>query len=156
VTAFGDYEQSYPPEVLRGYEPPVLAEAAARRSTAAAGTVERTLTVAPGEPGSYEPELAAADRPRNVTELRERARVVDPAPWAEGEYVLIGTSGKRAHWDGDDWHSGESPGYRPTDLDGGEVSATPVADAEQRLTGRQPGDAAADNGDDEDDEDDDE
>lgn len=106
MTAFGDYEQSYPPEILRGYTPPLVG-ATARLSAATGGT----FTITAGEPGTYSPEVVAADRPRNVTELRERARPADTGPWPEGAYVLVGTSGKRAHWGGDDWHGGESPGY---------------------------------------------
>lgn len=108
--ALGYYEQSYPREILRGYEAPVEPPlvGGARRSSAGAGD---TLVVTAGEPGTYEPELAPRDRPSNVTELRERARPADDAPWPAEAYVLIGTSGKRAHWGGDDWHSGESPGY---------------------------------------------
>lgn len=102
------YEESYPPEILRGYTPPVVGAGAARRTSTSSTA---TFTVAAGEPGEYDPEVAPADRPSNVTALRERARPADPAPWAEGQYVLVGTSGKRAHWGGDDWHGGESPGY---------------------------------------------
>jgi hypothetical protein len=49
-----------------------------------------------------------------VTELRERAKPATRDPWPAGAYVLVGTSGKRAHWDGDDWHGGESD-LEPTD-----------------------------------------
>lgn len=118
MTSPAYYDESYPPEILRGYVPPAeppIVEGAARRTASSTSS----LTVTAGEPGTYEPEVAPADRPRNVTELRERARVSDPAPWAEGEYVLVGTSGKRAHWSGEDWHGGESPGYpdEPADDD---------------------------------------
>jgi hypothetical protein len=111
VTSPAYYESSYPPEILRGYEAPEPPLVGAARRAATGYTGE--LTVTAGEPGAYEPDVAPADRPRNVTELRERARPVDTAPWPAEAYVLIGTSGKRAHWGGDDWHSGESPGYSP-------------------------------------------
>lgn len=197
--AFGNYDESYPPEVLRGYVAPVLSGAARREagdddvtdpttpppdlgpeSNAPEGAVpvdstrtepdgpavvavpadqldeaavgaEPTPTVrgvvetedgarhegivpasaavdddddepaegdaagstrfvvSAGKPGSYDPEVPASERPRNVTELRERARPLEREPWLEGEYVLVGTTGKRAHWSGDDWHSGEAP-----------------------------------------------
>ena len=130
--AFGSYDESYPPEILRGYEAPAIVELGAPEPTeldAAAlvggdeavllteqpATVSRSFTVRPGTPGSYEPEVPAKDRPRNVTELREVARVVDPAPWPAGAYVLVGTTGKRAHWSGEDWRSDESPGYGGSD-----------------------------------------
>jgi hypothetical protein len=71
------------------------------------------LTVTAGAPGGYSPELRPGARPHNVTELRDRARPADTAPWAAGQFVPVGTSGKRAHWDGQDWRSGESPGYPP-------------------------------------------
>jgi len=121
---FGYYDQSYPPEILRGYAAPRVL------GGARAVTIERTLTVAAGEPGTYEPELAAKDRPRNVTELRERARVTDPTPWPRGAYVLVGTSGKRAHWTGEDWHSDESPGYAPPAVAGGDEGAADADDEE--------------------------
>jgi len=111
----GYYDTSYPPEILRGYEPPALVGAARTAATA-----EHTLTVAAGEPGTYEPELAGRERPRNVSELRARARVIDPAPWPAGTYVLVGVNGKRAHWTGEDWKLGDSPGYKlgtPPDAD---------------------------------------
>jgi hypothetical protein len=73
----------------------------------------RQLTVAAGTPGTYSPELRPQERPHNVTELRERARPDGLAPWAAGQFVPVGTSGKRAHWDGQDWRSGDSPGYPP-------------------------------------------
>jgi hypothetical protein len=69
------------------------------------------FTVSAGNPGTYEPAVSASERPRNVTELRARARPATPEPWDEGAYVLVGTTGKRAHWTGDDWHGDESPGY---------------------------------------------
>jgi hypothetical protein len=87
------------------------------------------FVVSPGKPGTYDPEVPARDRPRNVTELREVARPNEPEPWLEGEYVLVGTTGKRAHWSGSDWHSDESPGYDVSDdsLDD-EAEETPDAD----------------------------
>lgn len=74
-----------------------------------AGTVEFELTVTAGRPGTYDPERTAATRPRNIGELRARARPADPAPWGPGEFVPVGRNGKRAHWSGEDWHSGEAP-----------------------------------------------
>jgi hypothetical protein len=76
-------------------------------------TDARQLLVTAGAPGTYQPELRPAERPHNVTELRERAQPDGPTPWAAGQFVPVGTSGKRAHWDGQDWRSGESPGYPP-------------------------------------------
>lgn len=73
------------------------------------------FTVAEGAPGTYDPEVSARDRPRNVTELRAFARPESREPWARGSYVLVGTTGKRAHWSGDDWHGDESPGYGESD-----------------------------------------
>jgi hypothetical protein len=70
--------------------------------------------------------VPAGERPKNVTELREVARVTDPGPWAVDEYVLVGTTGKRAHWTGDDWRSGESPGYAPTEPDSSTEGSEPA------------------------------
>lgn len=69
------------------------------------------LTVTVGEPGTYDPQLSAADRPGNLTVLRDAARPATPQPWPAGSYVLVGTTGKRAHWTGSDWKGGASPGY---------------------------------------------
>ena len=174
--AFGSYDESYPPEVLRGYVAPVLSGGAARRASSTVEPVEPTtpvvdlgpetnspegavlvestraepdgpavvavpvdqlvgdeqlvntgaeFTVTAGTPGTYEPAVSASERPRNVTELRARARPATPAPWDEGAYVLVGTTGKRAHWTGDDWHGDESPGYEPAD---GDLDAEPEVD----------------------------
>lgn len=111
--AFGSFDESYPPEVLRGYVAPVLSGGAARRSGASASE----LVVTAGTPGSYEPEVGPKDRPRNVTELRESSRPATREPWPAGAYVLVGTTGKRAHWSGVDWHSDASPGYEPAEVE---------------------------------------
>jgi hypothetical protein len=87
---------------------------AAGRHAAPAGTggaASPALTVTAGEPGTYSPAVSAAERPRNLTELRERATAADVAPWPAGAYVLVGESGKRAHWTGEEWRGGDSPGY---------------------------------------------
>lgn len=101
----GYYDASYPPALWQQPQAPV---GAAARS-AAASAPAATLVVAAGAPGSYSPEQKAADRPRNIGELRERATPADPQPWAPGEYVLVGERGKRAHWDGTDWRQDEAP-----------------------------------------------
>lgn len=112
---FGYYDVSYPPELWESAPaaPPVVG--AARRSASegdgTAETVSRVLTVSAGTPGGYEPEVAAVDRPRNLDELREQTRLDDPAPWPVGSFVPVGVKGKRAHWTGDDWAGGISPGY---------------------------------------------
>ena len=111
------YGDSYPPEL---WETPAAPVAAARAS-AAAEFPATTLQVVAGAPGHYVPELRAAERPTNVTELRERARPVHPAPWAPGQYVPVGERGKRAHWDGADWRGGEAP-----TVPGGTVERSPA------------------------------
>ena len=86
------------------------------------------LIVSAGEPGEYDPELSPADRPVNITVLREAAQPATQDPWPAGSYVLVGTSGKRAHWTGDEWKSGVSPGYAaPADRSEPEQSDTLVA-----------------------------
>jgi hypothetical protein len=75
-----------------------------------------SLTVDAGTPGSYSPAVKASERPRNVTELVQRAVPNGRAPWDAGQYVPVGTSGKRAHWTGAEWRGGESPGYAPADV----------------------------------------
>jgi hypothetical protein len=138
MTDPGYYEQSYPPSLWAqpvaaaasrrgGQQSPspelvVTAEDAAGAALPEApgqdGTVEledaRVLTVAAGAPGTYNPPQTPAQRPRNVTDLRERAQPVTRDPWPEGTYVQVGESGKRAHWTGTEWRSGESPGYPAT------------------------------------------
>lgn len=120
----GYYDASYPPELWETPAPPV---GAARPTAAAAVTPAATLVVAAGAPGSYSPELRAADRPRNVTELREQATPVAPFAWLPGQYILVGENGKRAHWDGTDWQRGEAvevAGIVPV----GTVERSPAAD----------------------------
>lgn len=73
------------------------------------------LLVDAGAPGSYTPAVSAAERPRNLGELQQRAQPNGRAPWDTGQYVPVGTSGKRAHWTGTAWAGGESPGYTPAD-----------------------------------------
>lgn len=134
MTDPGYWDQSYPPSLWAAPAQPVTA-AARDTSTPAeddasspaeddasrvdarqlpGGTVGTSpLTVTAGSPGTYEPAVSAAQRPRNVTELRSRATPAGRAPWPAGAYVLVGESGKRAHWTGEDWRGGESPGYVP-------------------------------------------
>jgi hypothetical protein len=71
------------------------------------------LVVTPGEPGSYGRALSPGQRPRNVTTLKELARPATPEPWPAGSYVLVGTSGKRAHWTGEEWKGGPAPDEEP-------------------------------------------
>lgn len=88
--------------------------ATAHRPSAAAPDSQSSsprLTVTAGAPGGYTPAVRAADRPRNITELSNQAEPADRAPWTVGQYVSVGTSGKRAHWTGTEWRGGESPGY---------------------------------------------
>jgi len=68
------------------------------------------LRVSAGAPGSYDPELSAAERPRTIAELIAAA---EPGtdPWPAGSWVPLGTSGRRVHWTGSEWKGGESPGY---------------------------------------------
>lgn len=72
------------------------------------------LVAGPGRPGTYTPAVSAPQRPRNVTELGERVTPASPEPWPAGAYLLVGISGKRAHWTGSSWKGGESPGYGET------------------------------------------
>jgi hypothetical protein len=46
-----------------------------------------------------------------VTELQARVQPATPEPWPAGAYLLIGVTGRRAHWTGTAWKGGESPGY---------------------------------------------
>jgi hypothetical protein len=85
-----------------------------------------------GTPGAYEPPLSPADRPRNLAELDQRVTVASPEPWPANAYVLIGTTGRRAHWTGTGWKGGESPGYSSTVTIGAVRSATErTGDAER-------------------------
>jgi len=70
------------------------------------------LTVTAGSPGSYSPAVTPAERPRNVTELQTRGTPEPADPWAPGQYVPVGERGKRAHWDGEAWRSGEAPPFQ--------------------------------------------
>lgn len=118
----GYYDQSYPPSLWAGPASAARRTAAQTPAPAPAGVgagpggddaagLPSGLTVTAGTPGAYDPPQRPAERPRNLAELRERARPADAAPWPAGAYVTIGESGKRAHWTGGEWRGGESPGY---------------------------------------------
>lgn len=115
---------SYPPHLLRlpGSAPgspargcPVPAQAAAPvlETVQPGGQQEASqlLLATPGTPGRYEPAVSSSDRPRNITELRQRVQPATPEPWPAGAYILVSTTGRRAHWNGTDWKLKESPGY---------------------------------------------
>ncbi len=122
----GYYDQSVPPALLVGARrasapagvreegtPDAGGQVAGRVDTAPAADQQPSpLVVTAGAPATYSPPLRAVDRPRNVTELNSAGATADPAtPWPAGQYVSVGTSGKRAHWSGQEWRGGESPGY---------------------------------------------
>lgn len=123
------YSQSYPPSLWESL-PPVTAAAAGRTADGnlppmpesaypadavdlppATSSPSPELVVNAGKPGQYWPAVKASERPRNVTELGQRAQPSQPDPWPAGAYVLVGENGKRAHWTGDHWRGGDSPGY---------------------------------------------
>lgn len=79
---------------------------------AVSGLVEGRLVARPGTPGSFEPEVHGDDRPSSIAELNDRATVESDAPWPAGAWIGYG-SGKRAHWHGAGFATGESPGYAP-------------------------------------------
>lgn len=97
----------------RDYTPgaPVAAGSSERGSGGEAAPPALAPTAAPGQPGEYAPAVSGEQRPRSLTELSERYQPATPEPWPAGTYVLMGTSGKRAHWTGDRWKGGDSPGY---------------------------------------------
>lgn len=137
VAPDGYYEQSYPPSLWAPAAPVTAARTGAGdASRTAAGSpapdgrpapdgpdpagaagrgdaapLPPGLTATAGQPGLYTPAVRAADRPRNMGELREQVIPDGSAPWPAGDYLLIGESGKRAHWSGTEWLAGESPGY---------------------------------------------
>lgn len=138
MSTFADYyEDSYPPEL---WETPAAPVGAAR---SAASDPAATFTVAAGEPGSYGDDVKATDRPRNITDLDERATPADPAPWAAGQYVPVGERGKRAHWTGSSWKTGESPGYPDTvpagTVEGDEAAAPQSPDLQEEAGTVPPG-----------------
>jgi len=98
--------------VLEGGQPAGVPAAAAQ--TVATGDSPPSLVATPGEPGTYEPPVSPGDRPRNITQLGERVTPASPEPWPVGAYLLVGETGKRAHWTGSGWKGGASPGYAGT------------------------------------------
>lgn len=88
------------------------------------------LTAAPGRPGEYTPAVSAEQRPRNLMELADQYQPATPEPWPAGTYVLMGTSGKRAHWTGDRWKGGDSPGYTAPTSDNADSSAQNLSSPE--------------------------
>jgi hypothetical protein len=131
----GYYEQSYPPSLWGGVPLSAARDRSAAEQSVAGDVGAPTpatepevtvgaslptvtsgvqLGVTAGSPGTYSPPVKASERPRNVTELRARAvPAYSRDPWEPGQYVQVGESGKRAHWDGNQWRAGESPGYAP-------------------------------------------
>jgi len=117
---------SYPPHLLRlpGTAPGSPARGATAEGRPATVTVADggrqdappVLLAVPGSPGAYVPPVSPADRPRNITELVNRVTVATPEPWPAGAYLQIGESGRRAHWTGEGWKGGESPGYAAGEL----------------------------------------
>jgi hypothetical protein len=91
------------------------------------------LLAAPGQPGTYEPEVPPAERPRNIGELRERVRVVTPEPWPAGARLPLSKIGRYAHWTGTDWKLNESPGYPA-----GETVTANRSETEQTTGGERP------------------
>jgi hypothetical protein len=90
------------------------------------------LLVLAGTPGQYQPAGKAAARPRNVTELNTAGAMPDPpSPWTAGQYVPVGTSGKRAHWNGEEWRGGESPGYPASPVQNEQPGGRHAADDSQ-------------------------
>ena len=75
------------------------------------GRVGPTLLATPGRPGAYVPALTPLERPKNITVLRRVCQPATPEPWPKDTYLLIGTTGRRAHWTGTDWKLKPSPGY---------------------------------------------
>jgi hypothetical protein len=120
--------ESYPPAVLGGG--PVSAGRMRARvpaggdsaAAAPAGTDAGAVRLTAG-PGGYGTAVKAADRPRNLEELTRRVNLQDPAPFPAGAFVPIGTRGKRAHWTGTEWKTGESPGYTPEPAPAGDDTA---------------------------------
>jgi hypothetical protein len=123
---------SYPPHLLRlpgsapgsprrgDLEQPVASPLPAAPAPTAGSQQDASpfLLAAPGTPGTYDPPATPQDRPRNITELRERVQPATPEPWPAGAYVQIGESGRHAHWTGSDWRLKESPGYPAGELVG--------------------------------------
>jgi hypothetical protein len=134
-----NYDESLPPELLAGYVAPIVGAAmpatppppepgpgsnepegidlepveATRTDPGGPAVVAAPIglvTARAGSPGSYDPPVTGEDRPSTIAELNARATADPPTPWAEETFVPYG-NGKRAHWDGSEWRSHESPGY---------------------------------------------
>jgi hypothetical protein len=106
MTDPGYYDQSIPPALLVGRAGRASAPAP-RRASAPAGGSALQLSA---RPGGYSPSVPAAGRPKNLQEL-QRVTADPQEPWAAGTSVPIGVRGKRAHWTGEAWKLGLSPGY---------------------------------------------
>lgn len=73
--------------------------------TARAANAPEQAIARPGTPGTIEPSI---DRPATLLELADVVQPVPSTPWPVGSFVAYG-SGKRAHWNGEAWRSGEAP-----------------------------------------------
>jgi hypothetical protein len=105
---------SQPGSPPRGRDYTPDAPVAAGSSGSGGEAAPPVLVAAPGQPGEYDPAVSPEGRPRSLAELSDRYQPATTEPWPAGSYVLMGTSGKRAHWTGDRWKGGDSPGYRHT------------------------------------------
>jgi hypothetical protein len=142
VTDPGYYDQSIPPALLLGARRRVAGGAPAEgqgqqslllgAGTPGGDQQPSPLLVLAGTPGQYQPAGKAATRPRNVTELNTAGAMPDPpSPWTAGQYVPVGTSGKRAHWNGEEWRGGESPGYPASPVQNEQPGGRHAADDSQ-------------------------
>lgn len=135
MTDPGYYDQSIPPALLAGGARPASQQRTASRP--ASDQQPSPLLVRAGEPGQYVPAVKPTARPRNVTELNTAGVTADPdSPWTAGQYVTVGTSGKRAHWNGEEWRGGESPGFPATVAQAEPEAAVPMTAVDEPATAR--------------------
>lgn len=121
MTDLEGLDQSYPPALLaaaprsvnrmrvRG-APAGAVETGHRAGGADSGSQPASPRLA-ASPAGYTTPVKATDRPRNLAELAERVQLDDEAPWPHGASLPMGARGKVAHWTGENWKGGVSPGY---------------------------------------------
>jgi hypothetical protein len=98
---------SYPPHLLRARGTLPGAPRRGQEQQPAQSQAPRQQTAAPGQPGSYDPDRAPAERPQNLGDMSQQVQPATQDRWPAGSYVLL-RNGRHVHWDGAAWRGGDA------------------------------------------------
>jgi hypothetical protein len=79
--------------------------------------------IIPGQPGTYQPNLAAVV-PNDLAALQALGAVGQSTPWTAGQYIVLGNT-QPAYWDGAQWQLGIAP-VTPVVTQGSPGTVSPV------------------------------